>query len=71
MVLERNVLENELVLIEAGARVDFIPDVKQGSNILQLIIKNINFKDKIQLDGLKVFVDQEYYDINHCDLWAK
>ena len=71
MVLERNVLENELVLIKAGARVDFIPDVKQGSNILQLIIKNINFKDKIQLDGLKVFVDQEYYDINHCDLWAK
>jgi hypothetical protein len=36
----KNIFENEQVLIEAGARVDFIADTKEGSNILQLIIKN-------------------------------
>ncbi len=48
----RNILENETVLIAAGARVDFIIDPKQGANIFQLIIKNLNFEDKISLESI-------------------
>ena len=34
MLVQKNLFENEAILIEAGARVDFIPDPKQGKNIL-------------------------------------
>jgi hypothetical protein len=34
MLVKKNLFENEAILIEAGARVDFIPDPKQGKNIL-------------------------------------
>jgi len=71
MFVRKNLFENEAILIEAGARVDFIHDKKQGKNILQLIIGNPNYKDKFTLEFFKLFVDQDYYDINHCDLWAK
>jgi hypothetical protein len=40
MFVKENLFENEAILIQAGARVDFIPDPKQGKNILQLIIGN-------------------------------
>jgi hypothetical protein len=71
MFVKENLFENEAILIQAGARVDFIPDPKQGKNILQLIIGNSNYKDKFTLEFFKLFVDQDYYNINHCDLWPK
>jgi len=71
MLVRKNLFENEEILIEAGARVDFIPDPKQGKNILQLIVGNHNYKDKLSLEFFKLFVDKDYFEINHCDFWAK
>ena len=57
-VVDPHFLETESILINAGADVNFIFNKNQNANILQLMIKNVEFKDLITLDFIKLCVER-------------